>query len=836
MSADGRLNFDTHIDTDGFNRGTRSISGSMSSLTGVVKKFGGVVASAFAVSKLISFGKAAVEAASDLAEVQNVVDTAFGETAYKMEEFADRAVEAYGISKTTAKQTGSTYMAMAVGMGLAQDSASDMAVALTGLSADMASFYNVEQDVAATALNSVFTGETETLKRFGIVMTDANLQAFALSQGITKSTSAMTQAEKVQLRYAYVMQQTGLAQGDFAKTSDSWANQTRILTERWKEFSTAVGQVLMNVVLPVVKAINQVLSILTAKVQAAYKALAGLFGWEVQAEDATDAISTNIDASVENQEDLTAATEDTTKAAKKQLMGFDEINKLSDNAASSTGLSSSGVTSAFIPGTTINSPTIDTSEVEGKLTAFADKIKSVFDKVQGWYNKNFAPIFKNLARNWGKCFDDTKGVFKDVFSDIKSWTEPLKTWFDGPMTDFLKQYVTTAGNNLTRLWGIFNKVFGDIWKRAVKPIVDNFLEVALPMITEFGTEIEKTLDTAGAVITDAFNLVWDGTIAPVLEELTTVWTDTVSILASVWDEYGAPIFDGIRTAFEKVGEIFANLYNQILKPICDKIIAWFDSFWNDHLAPLVEKISTFVAKLVKFALDIYNNVIAPLVNWLIDYLAPIWTSTWNVVQGVIDTVFTFICDIFGNLMDYMGGFIDFITGVFSGDWEKAWDGIVGMFKASVNSIIIIAETIVNAIVDVINALWNNIYQMAKNLVNGLGGLIEKFGSLFGQDWGFSIPDETPMIPHLKIPRLATGTVVPPSQGEFLAMLGDNKREAEVVSPLSTMKQALSEVLSEYGGTGGDINLTVELDGTVIYKSVVKQNRLNTKRTGVNALA
>lgn len=93
-----------------------------------------------------------------------------------------------------------------------------------------------------------------------------------------------------------------------------------------------------------------------------------------------------------------------------------------------------------------------------------------------------------------------------------------------------------------------------------------------------------------------------------------------------------------------------------------------------------------------------------------------------------------------------------------------------------------------------------------------------------------------MIPHLKIPRLAMGTVVPPSQGEFLAMLGDNKRETEVVSPLSTMKQALSEVLSEYGGTGGDINLTVELDGAVIYKSVVKQNRLNTKRTGVNALA
>ena len=153
-------------------------------------------------------------------------------------------------------------MAMAAGMGLANDSASDMAVALTGLSADMASFHNVGH--ASTALKSIFTGETETLKQFGIVMTDANLQAYALSKGITKSTVDMSQAEKVQLRYNYVMSQTALAQGDFAKTSDSWANQTRILSEQWKEFGATIGTVLMNVLLPAVKAINSLLSQLIA--------------------------------------------------------------------------------------------------------------------------------------------------------------------------------------------------------------------------------------------------------------------------------------------------------------------------------------------------------------------------------------------------------------------------------------------------------------------------------------------------------------------------------------------------------------------------------------------
>lgn len=234
--ADGCLNFDTNINSEGFEKGLKSLSDMVGDIKPKLKSLAMALTAAFSVKKLVDFGRQSIETASDLAEVQNVVDTAFGESKQKMEDFADTAVKTYGISKLTAKQTGSNFMAMAAGMGLANDSASDMAVALTGLSADMASFYNVGQDVASTALKSIFTGETETLKQFGIVMTDANLQAYALSKGITKSTADMSQAEKVQLRYNYVMSQTALAQGDFAKTSDSWANQTRILSEQWKEF------------------------------------------------------------------------------------------------------------------------------------------------------------------------------------------------------------------------------------------------------------------------------------------------------------------------------------------------------------------------------------------------------------------------------------------------------------------------------------------------------------------------------------------------------------------------------------------------------------------------
>jgi hypothetical protein len=150
----------------------------------------------------------------------------------------------------TAKKTASTFMAMANGMGLVGQSAADMSLNLTGLTGDMASFFNVRQDVAETALASIFTGETESLKKFGIVMTEANLQQFAYKEGVNKLVSEMTEAEKVQLRYNFVLDRTKLAQGDFARTSDSWANQTRILTEKFKEFMGAIGEDLIAILNP----------------------------------------------------------------------------------------------------------------------------------------------------------------------------------------------------------------------------------------------------------------------------------------------------------------------------------------------------------------------------------------------------------------------------------------------------------------------------------------------------------------------------------------------------------------------------------------------------------
>ena len=208
---------------------------------------------------LFTLGKQALQTASNIQEVQNVVDVAFGSMSWKAERFAKSALESFGMSELSAKRTASTYMAMASGMGLSNDVASDMAITLAGLTGDVASFYNISQELADIKLKSVFTGETETLKDLGIVMTQANLQAYALSHGISKNVSDMTQAEITTLRYNFVLNQLSMAQGDFARTSNSWANQVRVLQERFRQLLGIIGNGLIVALTPVIQVLNTII-------------------------------------------------------------------------------------------------------------------------------------------------------------------------------------------------------------------------------------------------------------------------------------------------------------------------------------------------------------------------------------------------------------------------------------------------------------------------------------------------------------------------------------------------------------------------------------------------
>lgn len=203
---------------------------------------------------------AALNYASDLEETLSKVDVVFGGNADSIKDWASTAVEQMGLAEETALSAAATYGNMADGMGLTADQGAEMAKSLTQLSVDLASFNNTSQETAQIALDSIFTGETETLKRYGIVMTEANLEQFAMQQGLSKTVSEMNQAEKVQLRYNYVLANTANAQGDFARTSDSVANQTRMAKEQLKQAAAALGQNLVPAAASALKVLNNILS------------------------------------------------------------------------------------------------------------------------------------------------------------------------------------------------------------------------------------------------------------------------------------------------------------------------------------------------------------------------------------------------------------------------------------------------------------------------------------------------------------------------------------------------------------------------------------------------
>lgn len=205
---------------------------------------------------LVAAGAAMTKFASDTEESRNKVEVVFGSMAESVKQFAEEALNAYGLAEGTALQMTSTFGAMATSMGLTESQAASMSTSLTGLAADMASFYNVSTEVAQTSLQGVFTGETEALKKFGIVMTQTNLEDFAKKFG--KAYSQMSEGEKVLTRYAYVMNATKDAQGDFARTSDGAANSFRVLQESLKELAAALGEQLLPIITPIVQGLTKI--------------------------------------------------------------------------------------------------------------------------------------------------------------------------------------------------------------------------------------------------------------------------------------------------------------------------------------------------------------------------------------------------------------------------------------------------------------------------------------------------------------------------------------------------------------------------------------------------
>lgn len=464
---DGSVIINTVLDLTGVNKGAAQINRVLQGATGGVlnlerefrklgstaKKVGMLIGSAFAVSKLVSFAKSAIDMGSDLAEVQNVVDSVFTSMSDSVDEFARNAASSYGLSETMAKQYIGTYGAMAKAFGFTEKQAYQMSTALTGLAGDVASFYNLDQDVAYTKLKSVFSGETESLKDLGIVMTQTALDAYAMQQGIGKTTAKMTEQEKVAIRYRFIMDQLATASGDFAKTSDGWANQTRILKLQFDSLKASLGAGLINIFTPVLKVINTLLGKLTTLANA-FKAFTELLtGKKSSGGSGIQQTADSYGAAADGANDYADATNnvaDATRRANKQqkeyLSGLDEIRKFSkDDTSGSSGTTPSTGTGG---GVSIGGADVDFGGL-AQGTTVVDKLSESISKLEELIRK----------KDWaglGKYMADGINTGLQRLYDVINWNTV------GPrVTGFINAFTTTFNSLVTNInWALAGRTIG----------------------------------------------------------------------------------------------------------------------------------------------------------------------------------------------------------------------------------------------------------------------------------------------------------------------------------------------------------------------------------------
>ena len=787
--------------------------------------------------------------------------------AWKAEQFSKSALEAFGMSELSAKKTTGIYMTMAKSAGISESAASDMAVTLAGLTGDVASFYNISQELADVRLKSVFTGETETLKELGVVMTQTNLQAYALSQGINKNISDMNQAEQTTLRYNFVLDRLAFVQGDFARTSNSWANQIRILQERFKQLLGIIGNGLIAALTPVVKFLNMIIGKLITFANVISAVFGRLFGKKSEGQQAAsgfksaDNAAKNATASTGGLNNALKGTEGQAKKTAKalgSLAGFDELNTINTTATDTAENTGTGNTGGGYPIDPIDWDNAfkepDTSGIEASV----DKVMGYINKFRDFLKANKPIITSLLAgilaglvsfgiiKNWGTLIAPIKelktivGLLGLAFSEATGPVSFLSALFGstlGPVIAvsaaigivtaalvYLYQTSETFRNIVNTALSSLFEILNSLWNTVLQPLFS------------FLTDVFSTiLIPIGALITDVFLKGVEGLFTIVLS----FWNDILSPLAKFLVDILAIALRGVidiwnswKPVIEMIFAALQWLWDNILSPLADFIVGVFcDSFknWGKLIEELIPSIEEIFQGLIDFFVGIFTldlekawegikKIFSGFSNFLDSVFATDWTRVLGSLGEPLNALFKTINTVWESAKEIFNGVINFVTGVFTGNWRQAWEGVKDIFKGIFDMLAGLVKAPINAVIAIINGAIDGINKI-----------------------GFEVPDWVPFIGgkefKVNVPKmqyLAQGGVV---NRATLGVFGEAGTEAVIplkrnTQGLDLIAQKLAERLPLGGDTGGTyvINLVLE-NGKILTKMIIDNIKEYEVQTG-----
>ena len=712
----------------------------MRGIESLAKKAGTTLAAAFGVKKLIDFGKSCLELGSDLAEVQNVVDVTFPNMSAQVDKFAKGAAQSFGLSETMAKQFTGTFGAMAKAFGFTEKQAYDMGSSLTQLAGDVASFYNLSQDEAYTKLKSVFTGETESLKDLGVVMTQTALDSYALANGFGKTTTQMTEAEKVALRYSFVQKQLSAAQGDFARTSDSWANQVRILTLQFDSLKATIGQGLINLFTPIIRVINTVIGKLTVLAEA-FKGFTELITGQ-KSSSGSNGVAAVAGAAGDAEESLNGAsdaasglTDNTNKSAKaaqdaakkmKSLMGFDKVNKLNEPTTSTSGTtgtttSPTGSVGTFDFGSLAEGETV-IDKTDKKVSALVKKCKQLAAIFKKGFKIGFGDSEKKI-QSINKSLESVGKNLKDIFMDPEivaaanrcadsivlslgeaagsatrvglTITNNLVGGIDKYLTKssgYIKNRIVSmfdATGDIAALAGkftvacaeIFDVFSGDDAKGITTDIIqvfsDGFLGVAdltVKFARDYGELFtEPIIQNTEKIITTVEGIL--GRWRLVLDALAQSVTDTFAKFNEIYDQYFKPFIDSIVQGISDILGTFLDAYNTYISPMLDYLAAKFGVVWEENVQPALDGCIELLGKIAENLQALWETLLVPLIEWIVENILPVISPIIGKIGDLFLDILKTVSDVIKGITEVLGGFLDFCTGAFTGDFSKCWQGI-----------------------------------------------------------------------------------------------------------------------------------------------------------------
>lgn len=803
----------------------------------------------------LTFGsliKDSAQAAMTVESSMNQISRIMGANSSEFGQWAETQAKSFGMARTEAYKYGAIYGNLISGFTKSTEETTKYTEQLIKASAVVASSTGRTMEDTMERIRSGLLGNTEAIEDLGINVNVAMIESTnAFKQFANgKSWQQLNFQTQQQIRLMAILEQANTKYGD--SLAGTTATKQMMFVATLKNIQLNIGQAFLpiyNVVLPALTALADKVEAVTSYLSAFSQALFG------KASNPAKAATTSIQNQAAAVSELGDATETAGKQAKGSVAGFDEINSLADNSGKVSD--ASGV-SGIEPGLG-NQPGSepDTPGIIPHIQAVADNIKAQMKTLKDTIVQNKEIITSAiggilaafLAFKAIPFLANLPAVFSGIGTAISGLLAPVAiaaAAIGALVAAFLYLYQTNQGfrDQINEIWSGIAETLKDFYENTLKPIGDYFVNgFAKPIAEALHKNILPILADlfvgASQIFSDLLNLVitifkdiWQA-VKPAMDLVKTIIIDVLEIIKGLWDKYGQDIINNVRNLIKGLEETWQLIWTKIINPIIQPALEMLTKLWEEHLSGLISQVGEVVAKCVNGALELYNGFIKPIIDWLVVKLGPVIADVIGAAIQVFGGFLGVVSDVAKGVFKVLGGLIDFIVGVFTGDWKKAWGGVKDIFSGIFDTFGGIVKGALNLVIDAING-------MLRFAVEGLNDFIQSTIKKVKKLPGISISIGPITAPE--IPRLAKGGI---TNGEMVATIGDNPGGREVVSPLDDLKDIIASAVSTamvntmqltQNQGSGQSTAVFNLDGVQFARAIIPSIDKEKRRIGNMAIS